>query len=291
MELKWLEDYLALVQQGGFSRAADLRAVTQPAFSRRIRSLESWMGVSLIDRSEQPLKLTEAGEAFVEQAKALRQQILACREQLKAIEQHANHLVMLTQHSLAIGFLPHWLDQLADVNSARWKVEADNLHDSIEAFLAGHGDFLMGYDSEELHSALYRDSVESHLLGADQLIPMASPKLAAELTQHDSVPLLSYPPGSYFGQRIELAGLTSQRACHSVYESALAEGLKAMAINSAGICWLPASSSQEALASGQLIELSAPFASIELPIRLYRLRGTHNGLAEQLWSVCQQSED
>jgi DNA-binding transcriptional LysR family regulator len=34
MEFAWLEDFLALVDSGNFSRAAELRHVTQPAFSR-----------------------------------------------------------------------------------------------------------------------------------------------------------------------------------------------------------------------------------------------------------------
>ncbi|MFT5706754.1 MAG: DNA-binding transcriptional LysR family regulator, partial [Oceanospirillaceae bacterium] len=64
MELKWLKDYIALVEQGSFSKAAATRFVTQPAFSRRIRSLEAWMGTSLVERNQYPLVLTPAGDAF-----------------------------------------------------------------------------------------------------------------------------------------------------------------------------------------------------------------------------------
>ena len=49
MEFIWLEDFLALVDSGNFSRAAELRHVTQPAFSRRIRALEDWVGVDLFE--------------------------------------------------------------------------------------------------------------------------------------------------------------------------------------------------------------------------------------------------
>jgi LysR family transcriptional regulator, hypochlorite-specific transcription factor HypT len=41
MELKWLDDYLALIETGSFSAAAEKRHVSQPAFSRRIQMLES----------------------------------------------------------------------------------------------------------------------------------------------------------------------------------------------------------------------------------------------------------
>ena len=50
MNLSWLEDFLVLSASGNFSRAADERHMTQPAFSRRIRALEEWLGADLFDR-------------------------------------------------------------------------------------------------------------------------------------------------------------------------------------------------------------------------------------------------
>lgn len=44
MDIKWIEDFLVLAEQGSFTKAAETRFVTQPAFSRRIRSLETWLG-------------------------------------------------------------------------------------------------------------------------------------------------------------------------------------------------------------------------------------------------------
>src|SRR4029453_13537548 len=73
MNLIWLEDFLALASTGNFSRAAEERHMTQPAFSRRIRALEEWLGVVLIDRTTHPVALTEAGEWF----RSVAQDILA----------------------------------------------------------------------------------------------------------------------------------------------------------------------------------------------------------------------
>ncbi|WP_202905556.1 LysR family transcriptional regulator [Cypionkella psychrotolerans] len=41
MELKWLEDFVTLADCSSFSRAAEMRNITQPAFSRRIKQLET----------------------------------------------------------------------------------------------------------------------------------------------------------------------------------------------------------------------------------------------------------
>ena len=44
MEIRWLEDFLALARTRHFSRAADEQNITQPTFSRRIKMLEEEMG-------------------------------------------------------------------------------------------------------------------------------------------------------------------------------------------------------------------------------------------------------
>jgi DNA-binding transcriptional LysR family regulator len=54
MNLSWLDDFLTLAAIGSFSRAADERHMTQPAFSRRIMALEEWLGVDLFDRGSKP---------------------------------------------------------------------------------------------------------------------------------------------------------------------------------------------------------------------------------------------
>lgn len=60
MQFKWMEDFIALAQTRSFTRAAELRHVTHPAFGRRIRALESWAGTTLIERGSSPVVLTDA---------------------------------------------------------------------------------------------------------------------------------------------------------------------------------------------------------------------------------------
>ena len=64
LDLDWLEDFVALADTGSFSRAAEVRHIAQPAFSRHIRSLEEWVGVELCDRSAHPVALTAAGQQY-----------------------------------------------------------------------------------------------------------------------------------------------------------------------------------------------------------------------------------
>jgi DNA-binding transcriptional LysR family regulator len=64
MDTKWVEDFLCLVETRSFTRSANARHSSQAAFSRRIQSLESWVGTPLVDRSSIPLGLTPAGHTF-----------------------------------------------------------------------------------------------------------------------------------------------------------------------------------------------------------------------------------
>ena len=83
METKWLEDFVSLVETRSFSRSAQLRHVTQPAFSRRIQSLEAWAGADLVDRSSYPMRLTPAGETLYPQALEMLQALQGTRAMLR----------------------------------------------------------------------------------------------------------------------------------------------------------------------------------------------------------------
>lgn len=57
MRSEWVEDILAILRAGSFSAAAELRHVSQPAFSRRVRLIEEHVAVELLDRSSRPARL------------------------------------------------------------------------------------------------------------------------------------------------------------------------------------------------------------------------------------------
>ena len=66
-----LECLAAIVEEGGFERAAQRLSITQSAVSQRLRSLEAQVGTVLIVRSR-PLKATPAGQLMIKHAKMMR---------------------------------------------------------------------------------------------------------------------------------------------------------------------------------------------------------------------------
>lgn len=83
MDLKWLEDFLVLAETHSFSRSAELRGVTQSAFSRRIRALEEGLGTDLLSRDSYPVTLTPEGILLRETAEEVVRMIHARRAEFR----------------------------------------------------------------------------------------------------------------------------------------------------------------------------------------------------------------
>lgn len=80
-----LRYYLAVVETGGFTKAADRCNVTQPTLSAGIRKLEAQLGAALFDRSSRRVQLTPAGTRFLNRAQAI------MREYNLALKDFAEH--------------------------------------------------------------------------------------------------------------------------------------------------------------------------------------------------------
>jgi len=73
VELRHLRYFVAVAETENVSRAAVKLHVSQPAVSRQIRDLEDEIGFCLLERTAKSVRLTDAGRAFLDDARALLQ--------------------------------------------------------------------------------------------------------------------------------------------------------------------------------------------------------------------------
>jgi len=293
MELNWIEDCLALADTLNFRRAADMRHLTQPAFSRRIRSLEAWVGTPLFERSRQGVHLTPAGEAFRGRAAALSRSIHSARnEALDIAGLRRAPLVFISTHALSFTFFPSWIHK-ADHDSrlGAFQLVSDTLRASERLMLEDGAQFMLCHHHPRMRLLLDSTRFSSVVVGRDVLQPFSAPdatgrpvwKLGAA---GKDIPVLSYSEDSGLGRILasdaQLASLRSRFAVKLT--SDLAATLRQMCKAGDGIAWLPRTLVEEDLHVGTLVEASSKAAHvIPVDIRLFRNRAQLPAEAERLW--------
>lgn len=293
MELKWLEDFLSLAETRSFSRSAEERHVTQPAFSRRIRALEIWLGTDLLDRSVYPVALTAEGKRFLETAEEVVAALNSSRESFHGAKAGGRvQTVSITAlHTIAQSVLPKWISILqAQLGPFTSKVLPDNFNTCLHALTDGGYDFFMTFSHPEVPINLSEQAYPYLTIGKDHLVPVAAPALAAELnTEGARLPLLQYSRGSFLGLMAKIAHgqqKTVPTYLSHINENSMAEALRAMARQGLGMAWLPQSLIEDDLALGRLVRLGDSF---ELDIRLYRNTERARGFVERVWEVTRQN--
>lgn len=285
MELKWLEDFVSLAETHSFSRSAELRHVTQPAFSRRIQSLEAWVGTELIDRSSYPTSLTPAGKVFYEQALAMLAQVSETRALMRGQRSAgAEMLEFAVPHTLSLAFFPEWLKGVEGrIGTLPCRLRALNVHDAVLMLVEGGCDLVMVYHHPRQAIQLDPAHYDMLVLGTERLAPYSVPDASGKAlfrlpgTEKKPVPWLSYTPNAFLGRMVELllSDIDEVLRLDKCYETDMAEALKVMALAGHGVAFLPESAVRDEVARGRLVRAEGPRTpplSIDMEIRLYRER-------------------
>lgn len=293
MNLLWLEDFLVLAASGNFSRAAELRHMTQPAFSRRVRSLEEWLGVTLFDRSRQPATLTEAGVWFRAVAQEILARVARVPDEARAVaDASAATLRFAATHALSLTFLPAWLRGMESRTPIGPIQLISDVAENCEAMLAdGRVQFLLCHVDRDMAPRLDAAHYIAQRVGGDRLIPVCAADDAGRarytLDATRTAPLLAYTAESGLGRMVRhLQGSFPGAArLETVFTAHLATVLKSMALEGRGVAWLPHSLIVEELENGRLQEAGGTRWHIALDIALFRHNGHLPPAAERFWQT------
>ena len=107
MDIHGLQAFVEVARRGSFSLAAEALHLTQPAISKRIRALETHLGVRLFDRIGHPIRLTEAGRALQPKAEGLLGDFVDLRRTLANLSREVSGpLSVGTSHHVGLHRLP-----------------------------------------------------------------------------------------------------------------------------------------------------------------------------------------
>ena len=295
MDLNWLDDFVALAEHRNFSRAAEARHVTQPAFSRRIQSLEAWVGTPLLRRSPQFVTLTPAGEHLLSRAADIVRDLRSARRgALKAAGREQAALTIAATHALSFTFCPGWVRSAAPMEAlGTLNLVSDTMAACERILLAGDADFLLCHHHPALPARFDATRFAFLVVGADELVPVsardATGHAVFELPQPTSPPVryLAYNASSGLGRILEQAGCAPSQTLplDTVFTSPLAAALQTMARQGHGIAWLPRSLVLDDIAAGRLMVLGDATQAIRVEIRLFRACDQKSTLAEAFWQA------
>jgi DNA-binding transcriptional LysR family regulator len=257
--------------------------VTQPAFSRRIQALEAWVGADLIDRTSFPTKLTAAGQVFYEQALDMLGRVTELQQLLRGPRRDDAEIVdFALPHTLSLTFFPRWLSLLSQrFRPFRSRLRADNVHDAVLRLVEGGCDLVICYHHAEQPVQLDPARYAMLVLGEERLCPFAraqrdgAPQFALPGRATQPIPFLAYTQNAYLSRMVDLAlarggpGVRPRLHLHKIYETDMAEGLKAMTLEGHGLAFLPESAVVNEVKTRRLAPAGERW-SVTMEIRAYR---------------------
>lgn len=280
MNTDWLNDYIALIETGSFSKAAERRASTHTAFSRRIGLLEEWAGVKLIERRK-PIRQTQEGQIFLEAAQAAVKLLEEVRSQFQAGHQQEEAVLSFTTgRTLASKFFPAWYREVSSrMDFGKMTMKTSGAEHAILRFLAEEAQFLIVYRTPMSRLLLSEKKYAGKKIGSEAVLPVCAPQsreaIEAQLGGgRQPIAFLGYD--NALSLKALIMGFVRKKAfsarLHTVFEADNYETLKAMAMEGLGMSWLPQSVVAAEIAQHKLAVLRGEQLQLGVDILLYKNR-------------------
>ena len=298
MELKLVEDFLSLASTRSFSQSAVERNITQSTLSRRLKSLEHWVGAELIDRSTYPVKLTSAGEQFYKDAVGIARQFY----QAKAIahtfgEPDRAPLRFTMQYAIALNLFLPWLKEIeAQFDVGPIHVDCGTPKTCFDHLAAGSADFILCYSHPSIPPVLDRRRCLRLMIGEELFHPVSAPdadgKPLHELLITPDRPVAQVGLGS--GLLVQNESEWRFRGCiKAVFLSVMSgatngEMVKRLIQDGRGMAWLAHNLVADDLAAGRLVRAGDEGWDVDTKIMLYRSMDSNDERVDRFWQVAEQ---
>lgn len=293
MDLNWLQDFICLARTLNFTRAAEERNVTQPAFSRRIKSLENWVGVPLIKRSSYPVQLSEAGQQFLPIARSAVAELADMRQTLRAQERGvAAFQRFAVLHTISVNYLSRRIGEMErDIPKLRVRVYSDNLRTCCQMLSDGTCDFLLYYSHQEVQPVFVEAQFTRKDIGSEQLIPVAQAEAARrhgwslDSAGAAPIPYLAYDPSSFLGTVVDQTIGDRNPPLALCYMDALTEAIKRRTLTGSGVSWLPEGAVAAEIEAGRIVQVGGKSWEATLTLSLFCSPERLDSVGQMVWKV------
>ena len=256
MELRQLRYVLAVVDHGGFTRAAAAEHVAQPSLSQAVRALERELGVELFHRLGRQVSLTPAGEALVGPARQVLRDLATVGAAVADVRGlRAGRLDLVALPTLAVAPLAGLLGRFRHLHpqvSVR-VAEPENLRDLTALVQHGHAELGL--------TELPPDDpgLRSRPMGSQEILAVRPPGThrgrARRLAVGDlaGVPLVTTPPGTSTRELVQQALARAGIEPVVAVEVGHREALLPLVLAGAGTSFLPRPLARQAARRGAVV--------------------------------------
>jgi DNA-binding transcriptional LysR family regulator len=299
-DIRSLENFIVLARLRSFSKAAEHCNITTSGLSRRIGSIESWLGTNVLDRSNHQLELTEAGKELYKTVTTVVNSLECTRKSIQeSIKKQHNTIRIAAPHIMSRVFFPDWLTHLQrELDGVNLSIMSANIPECFQALEDGRVDFILTFADTKngiqsrVEELKYSWSYPSISLGAESLIAVSSPNLQYDAlhkltTKGAPVSFLPYSDECSLCWALEraLASLPGLPQLKRSHDSSLADGIRTMALSGLGVAWLPLSCVRQDLELKRLVRAAHNEFDIPLDIRLLCNPAKMGASAAALWNA------
>lgn len=289
MDIRWLQDFLALAELRNFTRAAEFRNLSQAAFSRRIQSLEHWVGTGLVVKGSQPVRLTEAGEQFREGAQASVERLLETRAGIRGTQFEVMSQIRLAMPNvLARSDFRRILSLIGPGARSSFSVIVGTTAEVTARYLAGDADILLAHDCPALPSHESLAAHERQVLRQESFLPYAAigQDFGFPGRAKAPFPLIAYAQRAYFAQLFEhvLERNGGGYAYRMAIQCDMSDVLREVIAAGHGVGWLP-ESAVDAASATQIAPVGGAEWALPLDVCAFRPRRSAGPRIDAVWAA------
>jgi DNA-binding transcriptional LysR family regulator len=271
LNLHHLRLFAAVVDHGGFTKAASALRLSQPAISKSLTDLERTLGVSLIDRGSRPLRLTDAGQALYARATELFGVERAAEEELREIRGLERGVLRIAASTtIATYMLPPVLGRFHEAHPRiRIRVTSANTRTVLRMLVR------FQVDAALVEGPVSHARVRIHDWRDDELVVIAPPKhpllsdARVDVSMLANQPFLVREPGSGTREVTERALAAHGVRLSNTMRVGGTEAIKQAVAAGLGLAIVSRAAAQDQLVLGKIVVL--PVEGLIIRRRLTRL--------------------